>query len=220
MTGDNTTQTVANGTEGAATQAPAVDNGAQGDELEALLAQFEQEVTKPSATATQPTQAAQPKPTEQKPNDISALTAKVQSLVERDEAREAAIRKQKIDQDLMATVKSVRGDIPETVISDLVVKGWLNAASESDPRLVDAFNNREQNPARWNQVVAQLGKKLRSEFSRLPDVAETEDREAVTAAVRGASTKPPPAKAPDFKSMTNQDFANDVEKKYGFRPLV
>jgi hypothetical protein len=66
-----------------------------------------------------------------------------------------------------------------------------------------------------------LSRECQKEFAdigRKPDAATTEDREAVSAAVRGASTAPPPTKAPDVSKLSNDELRKQTQEKYGYTP--
>jgi hypothetical protein len=60
-----------------------------------------------------------------------------------------------------------------------------------------------------------LGKSFAKKFSKMPDKQATEDRETVAAAVRGASTRAPEGKAPNFAAMSDNDFQAEKDKLFG-----
>lgn len=67
------------------------------------------------------------------------------------------------------------------------------------------------------QAMGALTKELKA-TPRPVDRDATEVREAVTAAVRGASAKVPADTPPDYGRMSNYDFNKSVREKYGFDP--
>jgi len=118
-------------------------------------------------------------------------------------------------QDMDKTVKSIRGDLDPEMFDDATVRGWINARADDDPRLAQAWVNRHNNPKQFEKVVTQLGRDFQKKFSKMPDKGATEDRDAVTAAVRGASTRAPAGQAPDFSRMTDREFQAEKDKLLG-----
>jgi len=191
------TQTVGNGTETVAQPAAEVTTAQDnGSDLSALLNEFT-EGTKPS-----------PQPEPQKP----ATT----EVVDTEARRELAALK--FERDIKPVIKTVRGDVPEEVFDDDEIQGWLDSRARKDPRLQKAWDNRASNPAAWNKVEKALSAEFARKFQKSPDPHATEDVAAVTAAVRGASTTPPPDKPINFAAMTNSEGRRTVKEKYGFDP--
>lgn len=202
---DTDTQAVVDETNAAPVADAEVTNAREGDDLDTLLKEFDQ------GTKT----VDQPKP-EPKPGADSdeVVTARNEVLQARDE-----IRQEKFTKDMRATVDDIRGDLPKEHFDDTLVRGWINARAEDDPRLAKAWMERAAKPQEFKRVVASLGREFAKKYGRLPDKQATEDREAVTAAVRGASTKVPEGKSPDFTKMSDGEFGKEVQEKYGFRPF-
>lgn len=172
-----------------------------GDDLDTLLNAYDEQVTKPPAT---------PKP-EPKPGaelDLKATLEQVKGFVS--EANAERFRR-----DMDKTIKDVRGELNPDVVDDGLVEAWIDAEARKDPRLSKAWVNRNDNPRQFEKVKTELGKKLANKFSKLPDKQATEDREAVTAAVRGASTRTPEGKAPDYGKLSEADFQKEKDKLFG-----
>lgn len=168
-----------------------VDN-ARADDLATILSSYEDE-TKPQP-APQP--APQPKAATPDPDTITRIAA----WESRQESR-----------DINDAVKTIRGEHDH--VSDRLIKGWLNAAAEDNPKLKDVFANRFTDPARWEKALGALTREFDKEQSKLPDKGATEDVLAVTAAVRGASsTKAPPDQAPNYGAMTDAEFQKEKAK--------
>lgn len=167
--------------------------------LDELLAEFSQSTDKPAKSSTP----------EQKPTNADDLVKRLTALEE--ERAQTQLRKE-----LDPVIRKVKGDTPmkEEWIEDI-----LNGSASRNPKLANAWMNRHQNPAAWDKVVTAIGKDIAGVFSNAVDKQATEDREAVTAAVRGASTKAPEERPPEYGSMSNNEFADDVAKRYGFRPV-
>lgn len=201
---DTTTQTAVDETKAAAPPAAAGAQDAQqdGDSLDALLKEYDQTAgAPPAAAATQPEQkTGTDTTTTQKPATDPAV-AEVQRYIFR--------------QDMDKTVKAVRGELPADYFDDPFVKAWIDSRAEEDPRLAQAWVNRHANPKQFEKVVGTLGREFSKKYGKLPDRAATEDRDAVTAAVRGASTKAPEGQAPNFSSLTDQQFAAEKDRLFG-----
>lgn len=194
-----------------ATTAPAVpgatagqDARNDGNDLDTLLAEYDQQVRPAPTPQTQPEQKSG--------TDAIAKPAADPDVAE--------VKRYIFKQDMDKTVKSVRGDLDAGYFKDSLVKAWIEAQAEEDPRLGLAWANRHSNPKQFEKVVDTLGRKFSSEFGKMPDKQATDDREAVTAAVRGASHKAPEGKAPDYSRMSNAEFREAHYKEHGYYPPV
>lgn len=195
------TQTVGTTAEAApAAPAEAVTAPDKGFDLDGLLNEFDTQ-TKP---ATQP----QPEPAKPAPTEV----------VDTEARRELA--EWKFEREIQPVVKTIRGDIPQEVFSDNEIRWWLDGQAKEDPRLQQAWLNRKANPAAWSKVEKAISAKLAKKFHKLPDPNATEDVEAVTAAVRGASRTAPADPPPKFGSMSNAEYRKTVKEKYGYDPGV
>lgn len=190
----------------AAPDAAAVNARDDGSDLDSILSTFDQETKKPDAVAA-PTPGQKPDATLDQ-NALAEVRGAVNEI--------AAFR---YTRDMESTIKSVRGNLDPEIFDDTLVEGWINAQATRDPRLTQAWNARTQNPKQFEKVVQGLSKSFGQKFSKLPDKQATEDREVVAAAVRGTSTKAPEGKAPSYGNLGNNDFADQVEKDFGFRPI-
>ena len=131
------------------------------------------------------------------------------------QAIEQRLEQQQYQADMNNVVAKVRGDIPADVFDDVDVEAWVDAQARREPKLQKAWVNRHKDPKAFDRVVAGLGKKFANKFASLPDPNATEDREAVTQAVRGSSNKAPEGgDVPNFASMTDGE-AREAMKKMG-----
>lgn len=199
MSEDQTTQAVVDETKVPAPQGTEA-TGARTDDgdLDALLSQWDKPSSKPSDTATPATAAPAA-------DHVKDATAEV--LAARDE-----IRTERFQRDMHATIKDVRGDLPSDLYDDDIVQSWIDAQARKDPRLANAWVNRNAEPKKFDQVKAALGKEFAKRYGRIPDQAATEDRAAVASAVRGSSQRAPEAKAPNYAEMSNSEFEAEKAK--------
>lgn len=198
---DQTTQTAVDETKAPAVQGAEVvqDARTDGDDLDTLLKEYDQTAA-PAAAA----KSAQP---EQTGTDTTARPAPDPEIAE--------VKRYIFKQDMDKTVKSVRGDLDADYFDDSMVKAWIEAQAEADPRLGMAWANRHSNPKQFEKVVDSLGRTFNKKYGKLPDRQATDDRDAVTAAVRGASTRVPAGQAPDYSRMTDREFEAEKEKLLG-----
>lgn len=206
------TQPVVEKTEAPAVQGAEVNNSARndaGDDLDKALSEFDEQQPKPvtQATSTQPEQKAGAT------NDQRAQEAP-------HNGRLSAIEKRFFKQDMDATIKQVRGDMDPDLFDDSLVEAWINGEAKKDQRLATAWVNRDSNPAAFKKVVETLGRNFAKKYAKLPDAKATEDREIVAAAVRGASTKAPEGKTPNFGGMSNAEYREAHKREYGYYPNV
>ena len=172
------------------------------DDLDSLLAQYEKEAV--SETSSTPGQTGE---------------AQDQQLAGKIDALEQSLVQMASKADMDATINAIRGDLDPEVFDDVFVEAWLNAQATTDPRLATAWTNRQNNPKQFAKVKAELGRNFSKKFTSLPNKEATDDREVVAAAVRGASTKAPEGKTPDYSGLSDQEYASQVEKEHGFRPI-
>lgn len=178
-----TPQTVAEDADAGA-KPQAEDAGAPEPSIDELLKQFDTTDTPPE----------QPKP-DLKVDDLKEVVSYVR------EDREERIR-EKTDADVSEAVKTVKGDLD---IDEGLVKDLLYGKASNDPRFLRAFQMRRENPEGWDNVQKAFSRELASKLVK-PDQNLTDDRAAVEAAVRSASTGSADEAPPDFASMTDAEF--------------
>ena len=204
MSEDTTTQAVVDEAKVTAEPVTAATNAREdGDDLDKLLSEFD------SAAPETP----KPEPKAEGADDLKVVAEQLKGWM--GEQQRAQFK-----QDMDKTMKSVRGDLDPEFFDDSFVKAWIDVEATNDPRLSKAWVNRHSNPKQFERVVDLLGRKFSKKYGKLPDKGATEDREAVTAAVRGASTKAPEGKAPDFAGMNNAEYREAHKKEYGYYPAV
>lgn len=192
---------------GAQPPATGADARDQGDDLDSLLSQYDETVQPKTEPKSTPEQA---RGTAEQPD---ALKSRLDALEKR-------IADEEFQKQISPVIKNVRGDIPENVMTDEEIQDWMEGRAKRDQRLTQAWIERAKNPQGWAKVQDGLRKELSKKFAGQPDPNATEDREAVTEAiVRGASNRAPEQKAPDFSKANNREFSDEVEAKYGFRPI-
>src|SRR5690606_30079959 len=94
---------------------------------------------------------------------------------------------------------------------DEEVRALLEFRAAKEPRIVQAFVNRERNPQAWATVQKTLTRELADRASRKPDRNLTKGRQAAEAAARGISTTAPStdSKVPpqsELSKMSDADF--------------
>lgn len=203
---EEVTQTAVTETDGTAKPAQeATDAQKTEPSLDDLLKEFEQETTIE-------TQARSSKPDKQ-----SEASADSPDTSKRLEALEQRLAEEQLRKDLSPVIEKIKEGFPLLENDEII--DLLDGRAKRDPRLANAWANRHTNPKGWEKVVDAIGRDMSGRLAKLPDKAATEDREAVTAAVRGASTRASEGKAPSYGKMSDREFSDTVEKELGFRPL-
>jgi hypothetical protein len=87
-------------------------------------------------------------------------------------------------------------------------------------RRPNAWRHRRDSQAaheNFNRLVTGTVRRMEKEARAIPiyDRDATHDREAVTAAVRGASKQAPEAKPPDYSRMSPAEFAAEKDRLFG-----
>lgn len=179
--------------------APASEaNGAQEeDDLDTLLSQYEDES---GESESEP---------EGKGEADSGEKDEVLKAHEEIKQWRAEQAKERFEKDVGKAVEAIRGELDPEIFDDALVRGWLEAQAQYDPRLSAAWSQRSQDPKTFQKVLEKLQGKFQKKFSSLPDKSLSEDREAVTQAVRGASKQAPAAEEidhSDVRNMSDQEF--------------
>jgi hypothetical protein len=204
MSEDTTKQPVVDGTPASATPEANVDSARNnGDDLDSLLAQFNEqaepartEPVSPQPPATQQQTGAPPQP--------DPLTLRLAQRIERE--------------DIGKLVKEVKGDLD---YDDELVEAWVHSQANKDKRLVKAWEEREANPQTFQTIAKGLAREFAKRASKRADPQVTEDRNAVAAAVRGASThRAPESTPPNYAQQSNAEYRRSVREQYGFDPGV
>jgi hypothetical protein len=133
--------------------------------------------------------------------------------------RQEALRKHETD--LAQLVKNVRGDLDAERFPDDIVTAIIDAAVLKRQDWQQAWLQREQNPQAMAQVERELVRAFHKSAMAVIDPALTEDRDAVAAAVRGASrVGVPETPAPNLGRQSNNEFRQFVKDNYGYDPGV
>jgi hypothetical protein len=127
---------------------------------------------------------------------------------------------QRAERDLKSVVTDVRADMPLHLYSDDFVQTWIDNQARQNLQLQRVWMNRDSSPGAFRAAVNQLSKKFYKTFRDMPDREATEDRNAVTAAMRGASSRAPEDRPPSYGTLSNAEYAKDVRERFGFDPGV
>jgi hypothetical protein len=201
-----------------------------GDELDELLSQWREPDRKPAQSEPAGAPAASaPLPDPRGFSDDDFMALAMQADAQRVLTSELLQRQQVEDwrrlesADSEAVLREAETQLEGMTVPPGFAKRWLWSEYAANPELKQAWDHRyssEEAKQRAHHTVRQAFKRMRAEAKMAPDPAATEDRLLVTAAVRGASTRVPEAKAPDFRGMSNSEYREAVRKSYGFTPDI
>lgn len=180
-------QTV-NETDNVEPEASAAEVVAPEDDLDTLLSQFDEE-TKEVTPVTEPEVKA----------EISADDIKLIS----------EFKEQKQAEELKKVYADVRGDLDPEFYDDDFVDAWLSSQVKKDQRVMNAYLNKGSNPEAFNKIVKNLNKQLAARESKKPDSVQTETNQAITSAVRSASTS-----TPQNKTLSEKDLNNMSDREF------
>ena len=224
---ETTQQAVVENTEGQVTPAPEGTDARENDDLETLLSEYDhnQQNANSDGIAEQ-TRSATPKP-----DPISQEHSKESEVLKRLDAMEAERKaerdaertsddQRRFKADMATTVEAVRGDLDADYFDDNWIESWIDGQAKDDRRLAKAWVDRAQNPKQFQKIVGELGRRFTKKFSSFPDKQATEDKDAVAAAVQGASTKAPEDKPTNYVGMSDAEFSESIRKEHGFEPLI
>jgi hypothetical protein len=159
--------------------------------LDALLSEYEPTTAEP-----------QPEPKPEPSADVIARLERIEKQQADKWASEALNR-------AVANLKSKVGED----LSDLMAEGALQALAMRNPKLVQAFQNMDADPAGFEKVMTGVAEAVKAELKR-PDPKQSADSEAARAAVRGQDTQNTPKDdAPSRAEMSSWSDAKFEEYK-------
>jgi hypothetical protein len=215
------------------TEAQRAEDGRGESELDAILAQYEQEVR------PQP----QPQPYQPAPYDIGAQVAgeiEAQGIAAAAQERSALLERAVVElqqrenerleredfTELVRYAKDRIGDIPEGRLPPDYIASRLMAEAMQNPQLMAAWKYRRngdlpESIRRSNTMRLKAAvNKIAEEARRLPDREASEDRAAIVQAVmragRGDNIKEAP---PNLGSLSNRELNKLTEDKFGFKAI-
>lgn len=180
-----------------AQEASTEGSNAQDLELDSLLQEYSDTGETEKTTTTQE-------------SNESSKVDKLISMFEQERSDNARVA---ADKELNSTVKSIKGDLG---VDEKFIKAYLNMKAEDDPRLAQAYLNKEKNPANWAKIERSLQGDLQKFVGGQPDKDLTDTREAVASSVLNSkSTSPNSNDKVDFSKMNDIDFDKFKKEQFG-----
>lgn len=175
---------------------------AQGDDLDSLLAEWDQDQEQQTKESTSGGQSDSGKSESQElPSDVREVVDYVKEQRDRDIA-------ERTNRDIADAAEKLREgweDAPPAAL----LEGEIWKSAGKDQRFLQAFQQRHQQPEKWDRILKAKQREVKSLLEQKPDSEATADREAVTAAVRSASKAPASPEGPsaeDISKMTDAEF--------------
>ena len=186
-----------------------------GDDLDALLAEFEQGTTRPAEPQLEISDAEPQLRTERAQfyRQQSDFNSEVQNYTQQR-------LQEKHEADFTSLIKEVRGELDPELFTDKMIRAFIDAEARENEHLQDAWLNRAANPARFRRAASELVKQFASHAKRMPDPQLTQDRELVSQYVRTATGQAPTDRQPNLGRMTNDEFRKYAIDTYGINPSV
>lgn len=123
----------------------------------------------------------------------------------RTKQREEEIKQQTAN-DIKSAVSVISEELEGLNLPERLIRGALYDKAENDPRFLQAWTNRSQDPKTFNKILKSFAKEVKGDFDNVPDRQATEDREALAAAVRSANTRSAEPETVDVTTMSDQEF--------------
>lgn len=205
-----TEQTVTEETATAGATQPAVaDVGAPEPDLDALLAEFDQEVAAATSEVTAP---ATPAATGENDDNGSGedRNARVDELLQEQEARRHEQLAAEVETGIQSAIESMGEAFVEEGfrLTPSMLRGLLFSAGSKDERFTLAFTNRDSKPEIWKQVLGAIVSQEVKSLRELPDAETTRGRDTLTSAVQAAGGKGRGgASDVNWGSLSNAEFA-------------
>lgn len=163
--------------------------GAQDETLEELLSEWDEGAKVKS----------EPEPGKLQPNELKEFMADFRK--DRQERQQ-----EQTNRAIAEAVSTIKKDM-ETDIPDDVLRWMLSGRAGEDARLRAAWMGRDRNPDAFQKVLKGIARDFSASLAQKADEKLSEDREAVAAAVRGASTRASTSvEVPDFTGKSDQEF--------------
>ena len=156
------------------------------DDLDAILAEFDQQTEQPEVATKV---------------DDSPRMKIVEDYIQAQHARDTREAIQQSVSQLKGFDKSFDG------IGNTAIEGFLQLKAQRDTRIADAFHKRDENPDGWNRVLKGIAQEFSQEF-KAPDAQITEDRNAMRAAVetQPETSEPDAPTVRDLNKMSDAEF--------------
>ena len=177
-------------------------NQPEGDDINAALSEYDNEVNRNQPAPSTPSHQSEQE---------EEVSVRLQRL-----EREQQDRIYRTDMD--AACDTIRGDLPADRFDNQFLEGWLNARAMQDKRILRAWEDRSNDPAKFKRVLTGLAKELAGKWGDYSGVDQdaTSTRDAVAAAMKGGTTKAPEGKPPELGKMTDAQLREFTQKEYGF----
>lgn len=119
-----------------------------------------------------------------------------------------ALYQKEISRDLRDAVTTIQKGLDDLPVKmpDSLVEAYLDGLARRDTRIRTAFLNRDTNPEQWHKIVDAVPSRIKRDMKKDIDAQTTEDREALSAAVRGSATK----NTADSESKLFERFAREA----------
>lgn len=196
-------------------------------ELSSLLDEFDGR-SKPSAPSPAPSKPAA--------TDFDVDSRYLQLAMQSDQQRDLLQRllQHNLDQsaayEQQERIRQENADFEEVVaeasealegmpVAEDYAKRWFLAEVQLNPVLRETWEHRRDSPELQRRAVQVLHREIRrmvKEVGRIPDPSATEDRAAVTAAVRGAGRAPPAENSGEYErrvaNMNSVEFNKEIQR--------
>ena len=194
----------------AVTDAPVSDTPASETDLDQLLAEFEAGTTKAPEQSVPDFQAEAAAERERAvAENLRAHTEALQLDSKRQELEQAQeyLRAQEDARDEIEAFRAIRGELD---VTDEDLQGFIVARVLKDAAINQAWQNRREDRAAYNRMVARLNGDLQlhveQQRQRFLSKEAAADHAAVAMAVRDSSAKRPPEPPPDFGRMSEAEL--------------
>lgn len=166
------------------------------EDIDALFKEFEEGTKQPAAPVAPAAPVRPVAPVEALAREVEAIRAKLNG-----EEMNTAVKK---------SIDVMRERDPRLKgHSDKIIRAAMTAEAGEDPRIWDAFVNRDKNPQFWGKIQSSLAKKVAEELSpKVPDENLTDARDSARRLVGGQFTTQP---AQGIKSNEELSKMSDAE---------
>lgn len=123
--------------------------------------------------------------------------------------RDEEMTRRQVEDDYKKTVASLKGDLP---LSEKVVDGYLRIRAAEDPRILAAYQGRNDNPDVWRKIETGIRNEIKKELGSLPDSAVTDTRKQIASAIQSAQSMSGEVERKSFGQLSDMEFQQELSK--------
>ncbi len=126
------------------------------------------------------------------------------------------MQRKQTNEDIQKAVNTIKSSDSLGGVSDKIVRGYLTEKANSDPRFLQAFQARNDNPESWSNILSAVAAEMEGELGTTQDANVTKNIASVRATVNTQSQNSNAGKTDaDILNMSDAEFDAHVASQGG-----